>query len=101
MFSTYRDVARRNAPLPVCRAAGEHPDDSQPVWIHLPIAEAQLLSPQLELTTYCETVSHQGKRRIATTFHAVINVPGEPDRAWLACAECTRLMMDGADPPCA
>jgi hypothetical protein len=101
MFSTYRDVSRRNAALPVRRAAGEHPDDSQPGWIHLPITEAQLLSPRLEVTRYCETVSHQGKRRIATTFHAVVNVPGEPDRAWSACAECTRLMMDGTDSTCA
>lgn len=93
MLRTYCDVARRYASL-VARPAA----DSEPRWIHVPIAEAQLLSPHLELTGYCETLSHRGKRRIATTFHAIINVPGEPDRAWLACAECTALMMDAADP---
>ena len=93
MLRSYCDVARRDAILAVSGAT-----DGQPRWIHLPIAEAQLLSPHLELTRYCETLSHRGKRRIATTFHAIIDVPGEPDRAWLACAECTALMMDGADP---
>jgi len=93
MLRTYCDLARRDAALAVSGAT-----DGQPRWIHLPIAEALRLSPDLELTRYCETLSHRGKRRIATTFHAIINVPGEPDRAWLACAECTTLMMDVADP---
>jgi len=79
------------------RVAGKHPHDGQPRWIHLPIAEALLLSSRVELPRYCETLRHRGKRRKATTFHAVINVPGEPDRAWVACAECTSLMMDGVD----
>ena len=81
------------------RAADEHPDDGQPRWIQLPIAEAQLLSSRMTLPRYCETLRHQGMRRIATTFHAVINVSGEPDRAWLACRECTRLMTDGVEAP--
>ncbi len=119
MFSKCRDaVARRNRQLSWCaerligspvipgaireirwvgRMAGKHPNDGQPRWIHLPIAEAQLLSSRVELPRYCETLRHRGKRRTATTFHAVINVPGEPDRAWVACAECTSLMMDGVD----
>jgi hypothetical protein len=79
------------------RAARNHLDDGQPHWIHLPIAEAQLLSSRVEIPTYCETLRHQGKRRSATTFHAVVNVSGEPDRVWVACAECTRLMLDGVD----
>ena len=79
------------------RVPGKDPDDGQPRWIHLGIAEAQRLSSRVELPRYCESVRHKGKRRIATTLHAVINVPGEPDRAWVACAECTSLMMDGVD----
>ena len=98
MLRSYFDVARRDATLAPSGPTDGQPTDGQPRWIHLPIAEAQLLSPHLELTRYCETLSHRGKRRIATTFHAIINVPAEPDRAWLACAECTALMMDGADP---
>jgi hypothetical protein len=74
-----------------------HPDEGQPGWIHLPIAEAQLLSSRVEIPRYCETARHQGKRRIATTFHAVVSVRGEPDRAWVACGECTSLMMRRAD----
>jgi hypothetical protein len=79
------------------RVARQQLDDGQPHWIHLPIAEAQLLSSRVEIPTYCETLRHQGKRRSATTFHAVVNVPGEPDRVWVACSECTRLMLDGVD----
>lgn len=96
MFSTFCDLSRSDTALRPRQSA-----DSQPRWIHLPIAAAQLLSPHLELTRYCETMSHQGKRRIATTFHAIINVPGEPDRAWFACAECTSLMMQEGDPTAA
>ena len=77
------------------RMAGWDPDDDQPRWIYLPLAEARLLSSRVKMPSYCESLRHQGKRRTATTFHAVINVPGEPDRAWVACAECTGLMMDG------
>ena len=59
--------------------------------------EALLLSSRVEIPTYCETLRHQGRRRSATTFHAVVNVPGEADRVWVACGECTRLMLDGVD----
>jgi hypothetical protein len=83
------------------RVAGKDPDDGQPRWIYLGIDEAQRLSSRVELPRYCESLRHQGKRRIATTLHAVINVPREPDRAWVACAECTSLMMDGVDVTCA
>lgn len=79
------------------RATGKHPDDARPSWIQLPIAQAEQLSPRAEMPRYCETVRHRGKRRPATTFHAVVDVPGQPDRAWVACAECTSLMMDEAD----
>jgi hypothetical protein len=82
---------------PNWRGADKPHDEDQPRWMHLPIAEAQLLSSRVEIPSYCETVRHQGKRRIATTLHAVVSVPGEPDRAWVACAECTSLMMARAD----
>lgn len=75
--------------------AGWDADDDQPRWIHLPLAEVRLLSSRVKMPRYCESLRHQGKRRTATTFHAIINVAGEPDRAWVACAECTSLMMDG------
>ncbi len=45
---------------------------------------------------YCEALRCQNKRRAATTFHAVIGVRGEPDYAWVACADCTGLMIDGS-----
>ena len=79
------------------QAARKRLDDGAPRWIHLPIAEAQLLSSRVEMPTYCETLRHLGKRRTAATFHAVVNVPGEPDRVWVACAECTSLMLDDVD----
>ena len=97
MFSKYSNfVVRRGR-----RAASKHSDDGESRWIHLPIAEAHLLSARVEIPKYCETLRHRGKWRTATTFHAVINVPGEPDRAWVACAECTSLMMEEADSTCA
>jgi hypothetical protein len=70
--------------------------DGQPRWTYVPIAQAQLLSPGLEMPRYCESLRCHGRRRTATTFHALINVPGKPDRAWVACADCTGLMMEGA-----
>jgi len=70
--------------------------DGHPRWTHAPIAQARLLSPGQEMPGYCESLRCQGKRRTATTFHALINVPGEPDRAWVACADCTGLMIEGA-----
>jgi hypothetical protein len=79
------------------RAAGKSLDDRQPRWIHLPIAEARRLSSGMQMPSYCETRRCRGKRRPATTFHAVIDSPGEPDWAWVACADCTRLMIDPPD----
>ena len=83
------------------RAAGKHADDAPPRWIQLPIAQAERLNSRVEMPRYCETVRHRGRRRPATTFHAVVDVPGQPDRARVACAECTSLMMDGVDLTCA
>ena len=68
----------------------------QPIWILLPLAEAERLSPSLEMPRHCEAQRCQSKRRTATTFHAVISVPGKADYAWVACADCTGLMMEGA-----
>jgi hypothetical protein len=68
--------------------------DGQPIWIHLPIADAERLSPSLEMPRYCETLRCRSKRRMATTFHAVIRVPGQPDYVWVACADCTGLMIE-------
>jgi hypothetical protein len=31
------------------------PLGGEPIWIHLPIAEAERLSPNLEMPRYCET----------------------------------------------
>lgn len=76
---------------------GVLPDEGQAGWIHLPIDQAQRLSSRVEIPRYCETVRHKGKRRIATTIHAVVRVPEEPDRAWVACADCPSLMMGRAD----
>jgi hypothetical protein len=70
------------------------PLDGQPIWIHLPIAEAERLSPNLEMPRYCETLRCRSKRRTATTFHAVISVPGQADYVWVACADCTGLMIE-------
>lgn len=87
MFSKNRDVAVRRNPRRPHR---------EPRWIHLPIAEARRFW-LAELPMYCEALRHQGKRQTATAFHAVVDVPGEPDRVWIACAECTSLMMDDVD----
>ena len=69
---------------------------SQPLWIRLPIAEAKHLTAWRVMPRYCEALRCHSKRRAATTFHAVIGVPGEPDYAWVACADCTGLMIEGA-----
>jgi hypothetical protein len=66
--------------------------DNESRWIRLPITEARLVSSRMRIASFCETARCHGRRRSATTFHAVINVPGEPDSAWAACFECTRLM---------
>lgn len=70
------------------------PLDGQPIWIHLPIAEASRLSPNLEMPTYCETLRCRGKRRTATTVHALITGHGEANLIWAACADCTGLMIE-------
>ncbi len=79
------------------RGAGKPLDDGRPRWIRLPIVEARRLSSGMQMPIYCETRRCLGKRRPATTFHAVIDLPGEPDCAWVACADCTRLMIDPPD----
>jgi hypothetical protein len=66
-----------------------HRDDSQTRWIYLPIARVRRRG-------FCETSRCRGKRAVATTFHAVINVPGDRDQGWLACGECTRMMIEVA-----
>ena len=76
--------------------ADEHPNDGRPFWFYLPIAEAPRPGRRLAWPRYCETLRCQQKQQTATIFHAVINVPGEPDCAWVACADCTGLMMEGA-----
>jgi hypothetical protein len=81
----------------VLRVLGIRSDDAPPRWIQLPIAQAERLNSHVEMPRNCETVRHRGRRRPATTFHAIVDVPGQPDRAWVACAECTSLMMDEAD----
>jgi hypothetical protein len=72
------------------------PRDRRPIWIRLPIAEAERLRPSLQLPKYCEALRCRRKRRRATTFHALIRVPGEADYGWVACADCTGLMIEGA-----
>jgi hypothetical protein len=85
--------ARAGRPIKVRRNL---PRDGRPIWIRLPIAEAARLSPSSEMPTYCEARRCKSKQRRATTFHAVLSVPGEADYAWVACADCTGLMMEGA-----
>jgi hypothetical protein len=76
----------------------EAPLDGWPIWIHLPIAEAERLSPSLEMPRYCEARRCQSKHRTATTLHALISPVGEAEAesVWVACAECTHLMLEGA-----
>jgi hypothetical protein len=70
--------------------------DEAPVWIHLPIAEAERLSPNLEMPRYCEALRCQSERPTATTFHALITGHGRAHSIWVACADCTGLMLEGA-----
>jgi len=77
--------------------ADKHPTNGEPSWIQLPIAQAQLLGAWADMPRYCETPRCRGKRQEASTFHALINVPGAADCAWVACAGCTGLMMEVAD----
>jgi hypothetical protein len=72
------------------------PRDDQPIWIHLPLAEAERLSPSLDMPAYCEALRCQSRQRTATTVHALITGHGEANLIWVACAECTRLMVEGA-----
>jgi len=65
-------------------------------WIHMPIAEAERLSPSLEMPSYCEALRCQSKPRRATTVHALITGHGEDNVIWVACADCTGLMIEGA-----
>jgi hypothetical protein len=78
-----RNGLRRAAPL-----------DRQPIWILLPIAQAEGLSANLEMPTYCETLRCRSKRRTATTVHALITGHGEANLIWVACADCTGLMIE-------
>jgi hypothetical protein len=72
------------------------PGDGRRIWICLPIAEAKRLSPSSEMPTYCESRRCQSKQRRATTVHAVITGHGKVNFIWVACADCTGLMMEGA-----
>jgi hypothetical protein len=73
---------------------GVAPLERQPIWIHLPIAEAERLSPKLEMPRYCETLRCRSKHRLATTVHALITGHGEANLVWVACADCTGLMIE-------
>lgn len=77
-------------------SVAEAPRDDQPIWIHLPLAEAERLSPSLDMPAYCEALRCQSRQRMATTFHALISGAAEADYVWVACAECTGLMLEGA-----
>jgi hypothetical protein len=68
----------------------------QPLWFQIPITEAKLLAPWRELPRYCEALRCRRKRRAATTVHAVITGHRETNFIWVACADCTGLMIEGA-----
>lgn len=51
--------------------------DEAPVWIHLPIAEAERLNPNLEMPRYCEAQRCQSELRTAITVHTLITGHGE------------------------
>jgi hypothetical protein len=72
------------------------PREARSIWIHIPIADAERLSGSPALPRYCEALRCRGKPRTATTFHAVISARGKADYAWVACADCTGLMIEGA-----
>jgi hypothetical protein len=78
------------------RLGRRRPDSGRPIWIHMPIAEAARLSPMPDLPEYCEAVRCETRRPKATTFHALIGSAGKADYAWVACADCTGLMIEGA-----
>jgi hypothetical protein len=72
----------------------DDPDGQQALWIYLPIAGAALVVPELEMPRHCETPRCRTRGRAATTFHALLNRQREPDSAWVACDECTGLMLN-------
>ena len=76
------------------RGVAAGPLDGEPIWIHLPIAQAERLSPNLEMPRYCETLRCRSKQRTATTVHALITGHGEANLIWVACADCTGLMIE-------
>jgi hypothetical protein len=90
-------AARRGRPtrFPCSLGVGaEAPIDGQPIWVRLPIAEAACLSPSLEMPRYCEALRCQSKQQAATTVHALITGHGEANLIWVACADCTGLMIE-------
>jgi hypothetical protein len=72
------------------------PREARSIWIQMPIAEAEGLSPSLEMPRFCEALRCQSKPRRATTVHALIAGNGEANFIWVACADCTGLMFEGA-----
>lgn len=68
--------------------------DKAPVWILRPIAEAERLSPNLEMPRYCEAQRCESEQRTATTIHTLITGHGEANLIWVACADCTGLMIE-------
>jgi hypothetical protein len=70
--------------------AETHIDGGDLRWILVPIEK-------LGIRGFCETTRCHGRAVVATTFHAVIDAPGRSDQGWVACAECTGLMMQQAD----
>jgi hypothetical protein len=89
------DEAPAGAGRPI-RPRRSLPREDRSIWIHMPIAEAERLSRSSGLPGYCEALRCGSKQRTATTFHAVIDSAGEADYAWVACADCTGLMIEGA-----
>ena len=85
--------ARAGRPIRLRRSL---PHQGRSIWIQLPIAQAEPLSLRSALPRHCEALRCQRKQRMATTFHAVIDSAGEVDYAWVACADCTGLMIEGA-----
>jgi hypothetical protein len=83
--------ARAGRPIRLRRGMAR---EGRSTWIQLPIAEAQRLSPSSELPRYCEARRCQSKHRRATTVHALITGHGETNFIWVACADCTGLMIE-------
>jgi len=83
--------ARAGRPIKLRRGL---PREGRSIWIQLPIAEAERLN--LAMPRYCEALRCQSKQRTATTVHALITGHGEANFIWVACADCTGLMIEGA-----